>query len=316
MIPQGEPHDDDLLLEAAQRASRYLEDLQERSVAPSQEALDGLKRLDEDLPLQPTDPHDVLALLDEVGSPATVATAGPRFFGFVIGGSLPVTVAATWLAAAWDQTAGLVAVSPIGAALEAVARRWLLELLGLPAAADVGFVTGATMANFTALAAARHELLRREGWDVEADGLFGAPPITVVVGEEAHPSLLKALALLGLGRRRVVTVPVDGQGRMRADALPGLSGPAIVCVQAGNVNTGAFDPLSAVIAHAHEHGAWVHVDGAFGLWAAASPAPHPSWRASPAPTPGRPTPTSGSTCPTTAASPSCASPASCPGRCR
>jgi len=156
-----------------------------------------------------------------------------------------------------------------------VARRWLLELLGLPAAADVGFVTGATMANFAALAAARHELLRRVGWDVEDDGLYGAPPITVVVGEEAHPSLLKALALLGLGRRRVVTVPVDGQGRMRADAVPPLSGPTIVCVQAGNVNTGAFDPLGAVIAHAHEGEAWVHVDGAFGLWAAASPVTAP-----------------------------------------
>ena len=266
-----EPDPNDLLVEAAERASRYLAGLQERSVAPSQEALDGLKRLDEDLPLQPTDPHDVLALLDEVGSPATVATAGPRFFGWVIGGSLPATVAATMLASAWDQPAGLVAASPTGAVLEAVTRRWLLELLGLPAAADVGFVTGATMANFAALTAARHELLRREGWDVEADGLYGAPAITVVVGEEAHPSLLKALALTGFGRRRVVTVPVDGQGRMRADALPGLSGPAIVCVQAGNVNTGAFDPLSAVIAHAHEHEAWVHVDGAFGLWAAASP---------------------------------------------
>jgi glutamate/tyrosine decarboxylase-like PLP-dependent enzyme len=252
----------DLLFDASERASRYLEGLQERSVAPSREALGGLKRLDEDL-------------LDEAGSPATVATAGPRFFGWVIGGSLPATVAATWLASAWDQPAGLVTASPIGATLESVARRWLLELLGLPAAADVGFVTGATMANFVALAAARHELLRREGWDVENDGLFDAPPITVVVGEEAHPSVLKALALLGLGRRRVVTVPVDDQGRMRADALPGLTGPAIVCVQAGNVNTGAIDPLGAVIAHAGEHEAWVHVDGAFGLWAAASPVTAP-----------------------------------------
>ena len=163
MTSQGEPRPNDLLLEAAERASRYLEGLQERSVAPTQEALDGLKRLDEDLPLQPIDPHDVLALLDEVGSPATVATAGPRFFGFVIGGSLPATVAANWLASAWDQTAGLVAASPIGAVLEEVALRWLLELLGLPAAADVGFVTGATMANFTALAAARHALLAARG---------------------------------------------------------------------------------------------------------------------------------------------------------
>ena len=211
---------DDLLLDAAGRASRYLADLQERSVAPSDEALEGLKRLEGTLPRQPIDPRDTLALLDEVGSPATLGTAGRRFFGFVIGGSLPVTVAANWLAAAWDQPAGLVAASPIAAALESVTRHWLLELLGLPSRSDVAFVTGATVANFVALAAARHDVLGRLGWDVESDGLFGAPPITVAVGAEAHPSLLKALGMLGLGRSRVVRVPVDGQGRMRADLIP------------------------------------------------------------------------------------------------
>jgi glutamate/tyrosine decarboxylase-like PLP-dependent enzyme len=262
---------DELLLDAAQRASRYLEELQERAVAPSDEALDGLTRLDEALPRQPVDPRETLALLDEVGSPATLGTAGRRFFGFVIGGSLPVTVAANWLAAAWDQPAGLVVASPIAATLESVARRWLLELLGLPASSDVAFVTGATVANFVALAAARHDVLEGEGWDVESNGLFGAPPITVVVGDEAHPSLFKALGMLGLGRDRVVRVPVDGQGRMRAELMPRLEPPAIVCAQAGNVNTGAIDPLGEIVARAHEQGAWVHVDGAFGLWAAASP---------------------------------------------
>jgi glutamate/tyrosine decarboxylase-like PLP-dependent enzyme len=152
-----------------------------------------------------------------------------------------------------------------------VALGWLLDLFKLPGESGGAFVTGATMANFSALAAARHALLRREGWDVEADGLFGAPELTVVVGEEAHPTLFKSLGLLGLGRRRVVRVPVDSQGRMRADALPELSGPTVVCAQAGNVNTGAFDPLPEICARAHEAGAWVHVDGAFGLWAAAAP---------------------------------------------
>ena len=214
----------------------------------------------------------LLALLDEAGSPATVATAGGRYFGFVIGGSLPAALAANWLAGAWDQNAGLAAASPVAARLEAVALRWLLDALGLPADAGGGFVSGATMANFSGLAAARHVILQSAGWDVEADGLFGAPPITVVVGEEVHVSLLKALSLLGLGRERVLRVPVDGQGRMRPEALPRISGPTIICIQAGNVNTGAFDPADEICGIAHEAGAWVHVDGAFGLWAAAAPA--------------------------------------------
>jgi glutamate/tyrosine decarboxylase-like PLP-dependent enzyme len=200
-----------------------------------------------------------------------MAVAGPRFFGFVIGGSLPATVAANLLATAWDQNSAKWLVAPGTAAVEKVALRWTLEALNLPPSVAAGFVTGATVANFTALAAARHAVLARAGWDVEARGLFGAPPITVVVGGEVHVSVQKALAMLGLGRERVVTVPVDGQGRMRADALPALRGPAIICLQAGNVNTGAFDPAPAIVARAREAGAWVHVDGAFGLWAAASP---------------------------------------------
>lgn len=260
-----------LYRDAAERAIAYLAGLDARAVAPPAEAISRLAALDEALPAGPSAPAEVLALLDELGSPATTATAGGRYFGFVVGGSLPAALAANWLAGVWDNDAGMSLVSPIGARLEEVARCWLLELLGLPVASGVGFVTGGTMANFAGLAAARHAVLARVGWDVEADGLFGAPPVTVVVGAEAHVSVFKALGLLGFGRERVVRVPADGQGRMRADALPALSGPAIVCLQAGNVNTGACDPFRELCAWAHAAGAWVHVDGAFGLWAAAAP---------------------------------------------
>jgi glutamate/tyrosine decarboxylase-like PLP-dependent enzyme len=223
------------------------------------------------MPPAPTDPAEVIALLDDLGSPATVASAGPRYFGFVTGGSVPATVAAGWLAGAWDQNAGLRVMSPIGAKLEDVARRWLLELLGLPAACGIAFSTGATMANFAALAAARRSVLKAVGWDVESDGLFGAPPIAVIVGEEVHASLVKALGMLGLGRGRVSRVAVDGAGRLRPERLPKLSGPTIVCTQVGNVNTGACDAVGEISDIAHEADAWVHVDGAFGLWAAAVP---------------------------------------------
>lgn len=261
-----------LLEEASQRAIRYLEQLDDRRVAPPPAAVEKLSALNEPLAAESTPPERVLATLDEVCSPATTAMAGPRFFGFVIGGSLPVTLAANWLAGAWDQNTGLYAATPATAVLEQVALDWLLDLFQLPRTCGGAFVTGATMANFSALAAARHAVLERAGWNVEADGLIGAPTITVVVSQEAHPTLFKSLGLLGLGRNRVVRVPTDSQGRMRADALPPLHGPTIVCTQAGNVNTGAFDPLSEICARAQEAGAWVHVDGAFGLWAITSPA--------------------------------------------
>jgi glutamate/tyrosine decarboxylase-like PLP-dependent enzyme len=261
----------ELLADGSRRAIAYLETVGNRSVAPTAAAIARLDRLRGPLPEEPGDPADVLRLLDEIGSPATVASAGSRYFGFVIGGALPVTVAANWLAGAWDQNAAHVAISPVAAALERFALEWLKDVLQLPAVTAGGFVTGATMANLTALAAARHAVLARVGWNVEADGLFGAPPITVVVGDEVHVSVSKALSVLGLGRERVVRVPVDGQGRMRADALPPISGPTVVCIQAGNVNTGAFDPAAGICQRAHDAGAWVHVDGAFGLWAAASP---------------------------------------------
>jgi glutamate/tyrosine decarboxylase-like PLP-dependent enzyme len=262
---------DALLRDAADRAIQYLTALPDRSVAPEPGAVAALGALDVPMPEQPTDPASVLRLLDEKGSPATTAMAGPRFFGFVVGGSLPAALAANWLAGAWDQKSAFRSVAPATARLEEVSLRWLVDLFGLPAGTAAGFTTGATVANFTALAAARHAVLARAGWNVEANGLFGAPPVTVVVGDEVHSSLVKALGMIGLGRNRVVRVPADDQGRMRAEEMPLVSGPAIVCAQAGNVNTGAVDPLAEICARAEDSGAWVHVDGAFGLWAAAVP---------------------------------------------
>jgi glutamate/tyrosine decarboxylase-like PLP-dependent enzyme len=261
----------DLLDDAARRASRYLESLDTRSVAPSKEAIGALAKFERVFPEHTSTAEAVLVELDEIGSPATMASAGGRFFGFVIGGSLPVTVAASWLAAVWDQNAGLVITAPTNAALETVALRWLKDIFNLPAQSAGGFVTCATAANFAALAAARHALLDRIGWDVEARGLFGAPPLTLVVSEEVHASVQKALSLVGFGRERVVRVPVDTEGRMRIDTFPSVDDRTIVCVQAGNVNTGAFDPIAEICRRARSQGAWVHVDGAFGMWAAAAP---------------------------------------------
>jgi glutamate/tyrosine decarboxylase-like PLP-dependent enzyme len=260
----------ELLDSAAGRATRYLSDIQERGVAPAADDVARLSVLREPFPDGPSEAADVLALLDDVGSPATLGIAGPRFFGFVVGGSLPAALAANWLATAWDQNTAFDVVTPTVSTLEIVALGWMRDIFGLPGEAAGAFVTGATMANFSSLAAARHSVLAAQGWDVEADGLFGAPPITVVIGEEAHPTLIKALGLVGFGRNRLVRVPVDDQGRMRADALPPLSAATIVCTQVGNVNTGACDPLVAIAERTRAAGAWLHVDGAFGLWAAAA----------------------------------------------
>lgn len=261
----------ELLAATAQRASRYLDELQTRSVAPTKEAVARLAALNTPLQNESRTPDLVLKELDELVSPATIGIAGPRYFGHVIGGSLPAALAANWLASAWDQNTGLYNITPGTSFIEKVALDWLLDVLGLPADCAGGFVTGTTVAHVTALAAARHDVLAKAGWNVEADGLFGAPLITVVVGAEAHPTLFKALGMLGLGRNRVVKVPIDGQGRMRVDALPRLNGPAIICTQAGNVNTGAFDPTREIVQYARQSGAWVHVDGAFGLWARVAP---------------------------------------------
>ena len=260
-----------MLNDVARRATYYLETALQRSVAPAQTAVDALGELRVPFPDAPCSSQEVVELLDRVGSPATVVTTGGRYFGFVMGGALPAALTASWMVSAWDQNPGLRVMSPAATAFEDVAIEWVRDILRLPAESGAAIVTGATMANFTALAAARHAVLGKRGWNAEEDGLFGAPPITVVVGDEVHISVLKALNMLGLGRSRVRRVPVDGQGRMRADALPPLDEATVVCIQAGNVNTGAFDPAGEICRRARDAGAWVHVDGAFGLWAAASP---------------------------------------------
>ncbi len=261
-----------LLADAAARAADYLESLDARPVAPRPAAVESLARaLDENLPERGIAPTDVLEFADRLGSPATVASAGGRYFGFVTGGALPATAAVNVLAGAWDQNCFSWVSSPAIAAFEETALRWLKEALGLPATAEGALVTGATMANLTCLAAARNRVLQRAGWNVDSQGLFGAPEITVVVGEEAHASLFKALSMLGMGRDRVRRAPSDDQGRIIARDLPPIDGPTIVCIQAGNVNSGAFDPAEPLIDWAHGGGAWAHVDGAFGLWARASP---------------------------------------------
>jgi glutamate/tyrosine decarboxylase-like PLP-dependent enzyme len=240
-------------------------------VAPAEAAVAALQKFHEPFPESGCDPEKVLIMLHDIGSPATVMTTGKRYFGFVNGGTLPASLAANWLAGAWDQNAALRVMSPVAAELEEIVIRWVCEALCLPPNCAGGLVTGATTANFTSLAAARYALLAREGWNVVDDGLFGAPPIEVVAGAEVHVSLLKALNMAGMGRKRVTLVEADEQGRMRAEKLPKLSRNTIVCIQAGNVNSGAFDPAAAICEAAHEQGAWVHVDGAFGLWARASP---------------------------------------------
>ncbi|MFI5178789.1 MAG: pyridoxal phosphate-dependent decarboxylase family protein [Vicinamibacterales bacterium] len=266
--------EEDALARVLGLARTYIASRDQRPVWPSA-TLDELRlALGGPLPDGPVDPIEVIDALARNAEPGVVTTTGPRFFGFVTGGALPVTVAAEWLTAVWDQPASLYVLSPAASVVEEVAGRWLLDVLGLPAQASVGFVTGCHMANFTALAAARHELLRRAGWDVEADGLSDAPPFRVLVGNEVHVSVVGALRLLGIGSRQVQRIDADSQGRMRVDALEAAlehtNVPAIVCAQAGNVNTGAFDPLAAIADLTRNRGAWLHVDGAFGLWAAAS----------------------------------------------
>ena len=260
-----------LLGDAARRGIEYREKADARHVAPQPDAVRAVKQFEEPMPEMGTDAGSVLAMLDDIGSPATVSMVGPRYFGFVIGGSLPVTVATNWLSTAWDQNVGMHEVTPATSTLERVAMDWMIDLFGLPPTAAASFVTGATVANFTALAAARNRVFADIGWNVEADGLIGAPPVTIIVSEETHPTVFKSLGMLGFGRNRVVRAPVDSQGRIDASRFPTISGPTIICTQAGNVNTGAFDPVGDICELAGPERAWVHVDGAFGLWAAASP---------------------------------------------
>jgi glutamate/tyrosine decarboxylase-like PLP-dependent enzyme len=253
-------------------ALAYAAGVRDQRAVPDAAALRGLEELPRELPAGPVDPRTVIRLLHRHGSPATAATTGGRYFGFVNGGSLPGAMAARWLADAWDQNAALYVMSPVAAHLEERCERWLADLLGLPAGTAAGLVGGTSLATLCGLAAGRDELLRRAGWDCGARGLFGAPAIRVVLGGQAHMSVIKALGLLGLGRERVEAVPVDGQGRMDPERLPALDGRTLLILQAGNVSTGSFDPFTRIIPGARAAGAWVHVDGAFGLWAAASPA--------------------------------------------
>jgi glutamate/tyrosine decarboxylase-like PLP-dependent enzyme len=265
----------DLLRETADLAADFLESVPDRPVFPQVER-DGLRaRLGGPLPEGPSDAGEVVRDLAAVGSEAAVAISGGRYFGFVIGGAVPAALAADWLTSVWDQNAGLYVGGPAASVVEEVAGAWLAELLRLPADASFAFVTGTQMAHATALAAARHHVLAEAGWDVERDGLFEAPRIGVFAGAKRHATVMRALRLIGLGTGSVVEVAADDQGRMQAGglrkALDTWDGPAIVCAQAGEVNTGAFDPFQEIADAAAEAGAWLHVDGAFGLWAAASP---------------------------------------------
>jgi glutamate/tyrosine decarboxylase-like PLP-dependent enzyme len=264
----------DLLDSVPRYARSWFEGLPTRPVRPTASSDQLRAVLGGQLPEEGTPPAAVIETLANAGVTGTVASAGPRYFGFVVGGSVPAALAADWLVSTWDQNAGIFALSPLASIVEQITGSWLRAIAGLPPTMSFGFVTGGHMANFTSLACARHSVLRKAEWDVEADGINGAPPVTVIVSEESHYTIFLALRLLGLGANRVRKIPTDDQGRMRADllaaALHESSGPCIVCAQAGNVNTGAFDPLAAIADATKERGAWLHVDSAFGLWAAAS----------------------------------------------
>lgn len=262
--------DKDLFAAASDYAQDYLGSLLERNVVPDAAALAALHEFDEPLPEVPGTGSEILERLHRLGSPATVTSAGGRYFGFVNGGALPAAQAAGWLAGAWDQNAALAVMSPVSAKLEEICEKWLVDLFGLPQGTVAGFVSGTSLASVCGIAAARNRILQSHGWDVNAKGLFGAPDVRVVVGASAHATIFKALALLGLGRERVETVPVDGEGRIIVAEMPALDANCIVLAQAGNVNSGSFDPLDEIGARARAAGAWVHVDGAFGMWAAAS----------------------------------------------
>jgi len=264
-----------LLQETCDLAVEFLQQTPDRPVAHAVGFRSLLEAVGGPLPDSPTPALDVIEHLAHAADPGLVASAGPRYFGFVTGGALPVAVAADWLTTAWDQNAFCYASSPAAAAVEEIATGWLLDLFSLPSDMSVGFTTGATMSNFSALAAARRALLAGCGWNVEEQGLAGAPPFTVVTSDESHASVFAALQMLGLGRSRVTRVPTDNQGRMRvtelAKVLDRIETPVLLCAQAGNVNTGAFDPIADIANILRGREAWLHVDGAFGLWAAASP---------------------------------------------
>lgn len=267
---------DEILDRARTLALRYLATADARHVGTRASRTDLRRALGGPFPSEPSAAIDVIDRLAVDADPGIVATVGPRYFGFVTGGVHPVALAADWLVSAWDQNPSLYVLSPAASVIEDVAASWILDALGLPQDASVGFTTGAQMANLTAIAAARHHVLRSAGWDVEAQGLQGAPRVHIVVGGEAHSSIFASLRILGFGTDTIRRAAADPQGRMRPDALieqlRACDGPTIVCAQAGHVATGAFDPFPEIVDATHGHGAWLHVDGAFGLWAAAAPA--------------------------------------------
>jgi glutamate/tyrosine decarboxylase-like PLP-dependent enzyme len=262
--------DKQIFEQAKSFAYAYMDGVHDRNVFPTGEAIAELDMFDEPLPESPSAPQEILSWLHRYGSPATVAQAGGRYFGFVNGSSVPAALAARWLSDVWDQNAALYVISPIVSRLEVICEKWLVDLLGLPPETGAGFVSGTSTATMCGLAAGRNELLKRLGWDVNRDGLFDAPHLRVILGDQAHATVFKALALLGFGRERVERVPVDGQGRIIAAQLPELDDHCLVIAQAGNVNSGAFDPLDEIGDRVRKAGAWLHIDGAFGLWAAGS----------------------------------------------
>lgn len=267
---QAAIHDRTVFEQAKSYAFEYMDTVNTRPVFPEPEAIDALKAFTENLPEKPCNGEELLKMLHNYGSPATVAQTGGRYFGFVNGSILPPALAAKWLADTWDQNPALYVISPVTSHLEMLCEKWLVQLFGLPECTIAGFVSGTSTATLCGLAAGRDALLQGLGWNIHQNGLFGAPELQVIVGEQAHATIFKALSFLGLGRDRVIRVPVDKQGCMRPDSLPQLNSSSLLILQAGNVNSGGFDPLMPLCSAAREAGAWVHVDGAFGLWAACS----------------------------------------------
>ena len=260
-----------LLDKAHQFASNYIEHLEDRPVFPAESSLHALDSLDEPFPEKSTDPTSVLTTLQQIGTPGTVNQTAGRYFGFVNGGALPIGLAARWLGDVWDQNTAHYVMSPVSARLEEICERWIVSLLDFPAETAVGFVSGTTIANMSGLCAGRNELLRRKGWDVAKQGLYGAPRIRIIAGADAHAAVHKSISMLGLGSDSVEIVESDDQGRMRADKMPRLDEAALIVAQVGNVNSGAIDPVGEICERAHASGSWVHVDGAFGLWARVLP---------------------------------------------
>lgn len=265
----------ELFEQAKSCAYHYIDSLHDNRVFPSDEAIKGLNVFDEPMPDTPSSASEIIALLSQFGSKATVTQSGGKYFGFVNGGYCPVSAAAKWISDLWDQNSALYVMSPIASKLEDICEKWIVDLLGLPSGTAAGFVSGSSTAILCALAAARNAILLKQNWDVNQDGLFGAPPVRIVMGEQAHSSVFKALSLLGLGRGRVELASVDSQGRIIPEKLPRLDSSTLLIAQAGNVNSGAFDPFDKICGIAKESDAWIHIDGAFGLWAATSKNKYP-----------------------------------------